>query len=218
MGVISHGEQLPKPLIDGLHREIIDARLMSSMRLEHEAELDVVLMWLSPKPPARVLKKMSSWAHTRESRVGLIGCSPNGDTDDTIAGFEAGLDDFVAGRCSVRELASRIHALRQRLVQSPPKPGKTFAGLTLNPSAHEAQRGDRCIHLSPMEVAVLGVLLDANGRTCSRQTILEMAWHDCNFEVGERAVDSVILRLRRKLGEPDLIETVRGVGFRITSD
>lgn len=218
VGVICHGEQLPKSFLDGLQREVIEARPLPSLGPDQEQDLDILLMWLSPNTPARVFQSMSAWVGAQESRVGLIGCAPNGDIDDTIVAFEAGVDDFVAGRCGVRELASRIHALRGRLAQTPKAVDRSISGLTFDAPAHEVQRGDRTIPLSSTEVAVLGALLEACGRTLSRHEILERAWEDQALEVGERAVDNVILRLRRKLGEPNVIETVRGVGFRLATD
>lgn len=185
------------------------------MSLDKHLDLQVLLLWLSPNSSQRVLGAMTSWISQQDRRIGLMGCAPNGDVNDTIAAFEAGADDFVAGRCGVRELASRIHALRQRLVQPFVAPGLSYSGLNLDAPSHEVIREGKTIQLSTTEVAVLRVLLNAEGKTLSRNTILDKAWGDHHFEVGERAVDNVILRLRRKLGAPQVIETVRGVGFRL---
>jgi DNA-binding response OmpR family regulator len=69
--------------------------------------------------------------------------------------------------------------------------------------------------LTSVELAVLRELMKARGRPLSRAALLDLAWGEGELEVSERAVDNVILRLRRKLPRPDLIETVRGVGFRL---
>lgn len=218
VGVICHGEQLPPSFIDGLEREIIEPVPITSMSLDKGLDLQILLLWLSPGTPPRVLQAMASWTANQDRRVGLIGCCPSGDVEDTIAAFEAGADDFVAGRCGVRELASRIHALRQRLVQPSVPAGLSYAGLSLDAPSHEVTRGEQTIQLSSTEVAVLRVLLNSEGRTLSRHTILDRAWGEHHFDVGERAVDNVILRLRRKLGAPHIIETVRGVGFRLAPE
>jgi DNA-binding response OmpR family regulator len=213
-----HGEALPDSFFAGLEREVIEAMPIRSIGRGNRIDVDVLLLWLSPGTAARVMQDTRSWIEMREAKVGLIGCAPNGDIEDTIVAFEAGVDDFVAGRCSVRELASRIHALRQRLYQSPTPSNRATRGLRLDAVSHEVQRGDRTIRLSTTEAAVLKVLISAGGRTLSRESILDLAWGEQHFEIGERAVDNVILRLRRKLGQPQLIDTVRGVGFRLASE
>ena len=218
VGVICHGEQPPPSLIEGLEREVIEAQLITSMTLDRTPGLEVLLLWLSSGAPGQILQSMTSWIESKDAKVGLIGCAPNGDIEDTIAAFEAGVDDFVAGRCGVRELASRIHSVRHRLSRPTPHVEHTIPGLTLDAPSHEVRRGDTTLHLSSTEVAVLRVLMDAKGRTLSRAALLDRAWGDQQFEIGERAVDNVILRLRRKLGTPQLIETVRGVGFRLSTE
>ncbi len=218
VGVYCHGEQMPPSLVEGLRREVIEAFPLDAISLDGTVDMHVLLLWLSPRTPARVLESTSSWLANQNQRIGLLGCSPSGDVQDTLDAFDAGVDDFVAGRCSVRELASRIHALRSRLRYPMPSAGHAYAGNSLDAEAHEARRGETTIPLSNTEAEVLRVLLSAEGRTLSRLSLLDQAWGDHHFDVGERAVDNVILRLRRKLGAPNLIETVRGVGFRLAPD
>ncbi len=217
VGVLCHGEQLPPSLLEGLQREVIEAFPIDTITLERSLNMHVLLLWLSPRTPNRVLQATCAWVANQEERVGLVGCAPNGDIHDTVAAFDAGVDDFVAGRCSVRELASRIRTLRGRLRKPAPTTGMSYAGVALDAVAHEAYRNNETISLSSTEVEVLRVLLSAEGRTLSRTAILDLAWGEHQFDIGERAVDNVILRLRRKLGSPGLIETVRGVGFRLAS-
>jgi DNA-binding response OmpR family regulator len=187
------------------------------MSLRRELDFHILLLWLSPGASASVFRDMTSWIESQNLIVGLIGCAPNGDIEDTILAFEAGADDFVAGRCGVRELACRIHSLRHRLTRSPAPPKHSCHDLRLDSLSHEVTRGDRTTRLSATEVSVLKVLLDAGGRTLTRGQILDLAWGDHEFDISERAVDNVILRLRRKLSDPPLIETVRGVGFRLAT-
>jgi len=75
----------------------------------------------------------------------------------------------------------------------------------------------KTISLTSIELAVLRELIKARGRSLSRIELLDQAWGEADLEVSERAVDNVILRLRRKLPEPDVIETVRSVGFRLAA-
>lgn len=216
VGVLWHGEEAPTSLIDGLAREIIEAFPINTMNLGPRPEIDVLLLWLAPRTPAKVLREMIAWALVPELSIGLLGCAPRGDTEDAITALEVGVDDFVAGRNSVRELASRIHALRQRRARPPVLPAlRASSELVLDARAHEVKRNGRIIRLSSTEVMVLQALLDAAGAALSRVAILDIAWGDDSLDVGERAVDNVLLRLRRKLGDPTVIETVRGVGFRL---
>ena len=210
-----HGEHLPSSFFDALKGEVIEATQLHSKPVGRIPDLDIVLLWLSPRAPVNLVRSFRSWIEEVNLKVGLIGCSPNGDIEDTTAAFEAGVDDFVAGRCCISELASRIHSLSKRLKHPSPR-AKTVQGMKLDALSHEVECGDRTIRLTAKEVAVLKVLIDAKGGVLSRSAILDLAWGEHLFEIGERAVDNVILRLRRKLAEPQVIETVRGVGFRLS--
>jgi len=174
----------------------------------------VVLVWLPPDHPADELAHIARW----RGSAALIGCAPTGSSADSERALAAGFDDFVAGRASTRELAGRIRALTRRVrPASPVEPARRLrhGSISIDRHQHRLWIGDEAIPVTPTELAVMAVLVTARGSTRTRTQILDEAWGEQGAEVGERAVDNVILRLRRKLGLRDVLITVRGVGFRL---
>ena len=166
------------------------------------------------------LEAIVTWSAMAEPRPGLVAACGGGDAFDAETALAAGFDDAVVGRLSSRELAARLRAVHRRVHwKGTTRPGRIrFGQMTLDLDNHELWVDGAAVQLTLTELAVLRVLLRARGRTLSRGDILDTAWGDADdeLEVSERAVDNVILRLRRKLPRPDLIQTVRGVGFRIS--
>ena len=177
----------------------------------------IYLVWSAPGIEPTRWSDLVSWSAVAEPRPGLIACIPGGAQGDAEHGLDAGFDDVVVGVLSTRELAARVRAVHRRVHWN----GLACRGrlrhgaLTLHLDSHELWLDGVAIALTSTEVAVLRALIRARGRTLSRSEILDAAWHDDQLEVSERAVDNVILRLRRKLPRLDLIQTVRGVGFRL---
>jgi DNA-binding response OmpR family regulator len=91
-----------------------------------------------------------------------------------------------------------------------------YGALTLDLDGHALWVDGQTVPLTSIELAVLRELMKARGRPRSRAELLEAAWADGDLAISERAVDNVVLRLRRKLPRPELIETVRSVGFRVS--
>jgi DNA-binding response OmpR family regulator len=121
----------------------------------------------------------------------------------------------MAGRSSPRELAARIRALVRRRSGSPRSERIRFGRITLDRARHEAIVDGNRTALTPLEVTVLGALIAAGRRTLTRTELLDSVWGPDDLDIGLRAVDNLILRLRRKLGNPSLILTVRSIGFRL---
>jgi two-component system response regulator MprA len=127
---------------------------------------------------------------------------------DRVAGLDAGADDYLVKPFATEELLARVRALLRR--------GKTpgellaFGDLTLDPATRIAQRGGATVLLSEREADLLALLLRNARRVVAREQAINEIWEgDATVNV----VDRYISNLRRKLGEPPLIETVRGVGF-----
>ena len=173
----------------------------------------VVLLWLPPGVPAAELAEVASW----RDRAALIGCAPTGTTEDSERALAAGFDDFVAGRAGPREMARRLRALERRTRRVVARGGRRdrFGRIRLDSDQHRLWADGQRVALTRTELAVMTALVDAGGQIRTRADILLRAWGDEGLEVGERAVDNIIMRLRRKLPDPDLIVTVRGVGFRL---
>jgi two-component system response regulator MprA len=129
---------------------------------------------------------------------------------DRVAGLEAGADDYLVKPFAMQELIARIRALTRR--QSDSRPLLAYSDLTLDAETRKATRGGRTIELTGREAALLELLLLVPGRTVTRQRALEHIWDGA---AEQNVVDRYITRLRRKLGEPPLIRTVRGAGFAL---
>jgi two-component system, OmpR family, response regulator MprA len=129
---------------------------------------------------------------------------------DRVAGLEAGADDYLVKPFAVQELIARIRALTRR--HADPQPIASYADLTLDVHNRKARRAERAIELTGREAALLQLLLRAPGRTISREHAIEEIWAGA---AEPNVVDRYVTRLRRKLGPPPLIRTVRGTGFTL---
>jgi DNA-binding response OmpR family regulator len=132
---------------------------------------------------------------------------------DRVDGLGLGADDYLPKPFDFAELVARIRALARRSVTMVP-PILENGELTLDPSRRVAFRAGRRLDLSPKEFAVLECLLAADGRIVSAEELLERVW-DAEADPFTTAVKTTIRRLRRKLGEPALIHTVREGGYRV---
>ena len=133
--------------------------------------------------------------------------------DDTVAGFGLGADDYLAKPFGFPELVARVRALGRRGPNGRPAVLST-AGVCLDPHRREVTRDGREIQLTRKEFAVLELLLAAQGGVVSAEHLLEKAW-DENADPFTNAVRITIHWLRRKLGDPPVIHTEAGVGYRL---
>ena len=146
-----------------------------------------------------------------EGRVLMLTAAST--VEDLVAGMAIGADDYLAKPFAFAELVARIRALARR-THPAVAPVLSRADMELDVARHRARRGGRLLDLRPKEFGVLEVLLSANGRVVSAEELLERVWDDATDPVTS-AVKVTISRLRRKLGDPPLIETVAKVGYRI---
>ncbi|MCH6229959.1 response regulator transcription factor [Microbacterium sp. CFH 31415] len=134
--------------------------------------------------------------------------------DDKATGFESGADDYLTKPFALRELVLRLRALGRRPAAGTP-PVLEFGALRLDPFRREVYRDGRYVSLTRKQFAVLEVLLAAQGGVVSAEDLLERAW-DENADPFTNAVRITISTLRKRLGEPWAIETVAGVGYRVS--
>jgi two-component system response regulator VanR len=135
--------------------------------------------------------------------------------DDKASGFGIGADDYLTKPFELQELALRLRALDRRRAHSRP-PVREIAGLRLDPFRREVYRDGRYVALTRKQFAVLEVLVAAEGGVVSAEELLERAW-DENADPFTNAVRITVSALRKRLGEPGIITTVAGVGYRMAT-
>ncbi|MFF2950402.1 response regulator transcription factor [Kitasatospora sp. NPDC057965] len=132
---------------------------------------------------------------------------------EKVAGFELGADDYLTKPFDLAELVVRLRSLARRPAQAAP-PVLEYAGVRLDPFRREVYRDGRYVGLSRKQFAVLEVLMAARGGVISAEDLLERAW-DENADPFTNAVRITISGLRKRLGDPWVIQTVPGVGYRL---
>ena len=147
-----------------------------------------------------------------ESRILMLTAARS--VADRVEGLGLGADDYLPKPFDFSELVARIRALGRRSQPALP-PTLTCGDLRLDSARHVATRGERRLDLSPKEFAVLELLLGAGGTVVSQEEIFERVW-DESLDPFSQAVKTTVSRLRAKLGEPPLIETVAKSGYRIS--
>jgi len=156
----------------------------------------------------------------RTSDVPIIMVTARTDTHDVVAGLEAGADDYVTKPFEMKELSARIRALRRRSrpANAPPSETIMVGDLEIKPDAGVVLRGGKEIHLTRTEFRLLCELATAPQRVFSRELLLERVWGYDYFGDG-RIVDVHVRRLRTKIepdpGQPELLVTVRGLGYKL---
>jgi DNA-binding response OmpR family regulator len=136
-----------------------------------------------------------------------------GAVEDRVEGLNIGADDYLRKPCDFSELVARVRALARRPGTSL-APVLTYGDLTLDPSHRVATRAGQPLPLNPKEFALLEVLLAAQGAVVSAEELLERVWDEA-ADPFSQAVRTTISRLRGKLGDPPLIQTVAKAGYRI---
>ncbi len=154
------------------------------------------------------------------AKLPIIMLTAKGEEEDIIKGLEAGADDYITKPFSPKVLIARLRAvLRRRREEQPENSTATKGplitqGLTIDPARHEVKYQDQPIPLTPSEFAILSFLARRPGWVFTRQQIIDNI-RGYDFTVTPRAVDVQVFGLRKKMAEAgDLIETVRGIGYR----
>lgn len=148
--------------------------------------------------------------------VPVIVVSARGEVDDRIRGLHSGADDYVVKPYDAGELVARIHAVRRRRRVATPS-GDVVAiddGLVLDLARHTVTDAGTPVALSRKEFQVLALLAGADGAVCTRDRIVAEVWGR-SWPGANRTLDVHVATLRTKLGRPDLVATVRGVGYRL---
>jgi two-component system, OmpR family, response regulator MtrA len=147
--------------------------------------------------------------------VPILILSAREDEVDRVAGLEAGADDYVVKPFSPRELAARVKAILRRARDGAALEETLGAGdVQLDRRAHTVS--GEPVELTSREFELLAALLAHPGTVLSRDRLLDLVWHG-EFPGGTRTVDVHVAQLRAKLGRPDLVQTVRGAGYRLSA-
>lgn len=176
--------------------------------------LDLMLPGLDGLEVCRALRQ--------EGKLPIIMLTALDEEVDRILGLELGADDYVVKPFSIRELMARVKSVLRRSQAGPdlPQPELHLAGLTLNTDRHMVAFQGQEIQLSPLEFGLLEVLMRHPEIVLTRHQLLDQAWR-YDYHGHLRTVDTTVKRLRRKLRAidkraADMIQTIRGVGYRIS--
>jgi DNA-binding response OmpR family regulator len=145
--------------------------------------------------------------------IGILMLTAAGTLEDLVEGLSLGADDYLAKPFRFGELVARIRALARRSTPSRP-PVLRHGDIELDPARRVVSRGGRQVELTRKEFAVLEVLMGSEGAAVSAEELLERVW-DEQVDPFTNVVRMTIMTLRRKLGEPQVVKTVIGVGYRM---
>lgn len=211
--VVEDDVAVAEPLIEGLRRHGLDVVHvgMAVQVLDAARDVDVVLLdlGLPDDDGLNVLRSLRA-----VSEVPIIIVTARGDETDRVVGLELGADDYVVKPFSVRELSARVRAVsRRRRVES----SLHTARITIDRSRRRATCDGKEIELTAKEFDLLAVLAEEPGRVVPRQELLSRVW-DPVWHGSGKTLDVHVSSLRRKLADASMIETVRGVGYRLVDD
>jgi two-component system phosphate regulon response regulator PhoB len=179
---------------------------------------DVILLdWMLPGVSGLALAKR--WrANPRSKDVPIIMLTARGDEMDRVAGLDAGADDYIAKPFSTKELLARMRAVLRRRAPEQVDGVVSIGALSLDTATYRVTFADQPLKLGPTEFKLLQYLMSHAERVHSRGQLLDKVWGDHVF-IEERTVDVHIKRLREALGAQagQMLETVRGAGYRLTA-
>ncbi|HWB22219.1 MAG TPA: response regulator transcription factor [Gaiellaceae bacterium] len=149
----------------------------------------------------------------QKSKVPILMLTARDEEPDKVVGLEVGADDYVTKPFSPRELAARIKAILRRTDPAPDQDVLALGDVILNRESHDVTVAGDPIELTAKEFDLLAFFLSNPGAMLSRDQLLDRVW-GMEYPGGTRTVDVHIAQLRRKLGRPDLIKTLRGAGYK----
>jgi two-component system, OmpR family, response regulator RegX3 len=213
--VVEDDDGIAEPLEEGLQREGFDVeRVSTGVAALAAATPDVVLLDLG-------LPDVDGYSVCRQLRarssVPILVVTAKGAEVDRVIGLELGADDYIVKPFGLRELVARIRAVLRRTADNIPVQEaqvQVLGDLVVDRRARRVRVDGEEIVLSPKEFDLLALLASDPGAVVSRQTILEEVW-DPHWYGPTKTVDVHVASLRRKLGHPEWVETVRKVGLRL---
>jgi two-component system, OmpR family, response regulator VanR len=213
--VVEDEPYMAEAIRDGLRLEAIAADIAGDgdTALELLSVNDYDIAVLDRDIPGPTGDEIAKGIVASDSGMPILMLTAADRLDDKATGFELGADDYLTKPFELQELVLRIRALDRRRAHNRP-PVREIAGLRLDPFRREVHRDGRYIALTRKQFAVLEVLFAAEGGVVSAESLLEQAW-DANADPFTNAVRITVSGLRKRLGEPSIIATVPGAGYRI---
>ncbi|TQL02716.1 response regulator transcription factor [Cellulomonas sp. SLBN-39] len=213
--IVEDEPDLAAAVRDGLRLEAVAADVAPDghAALELLGVHDYAVAVLDRDVPGPSGDDVARWIVASGSGLPILMLTAADRLDDKASGFEIGADDYLTKPFAMRELVLRVRALARR-APAPTPPVLELAGLRVDPFRREVFRDGRYVALTRKQFAVLEVLVAAGGGVVSAEDLLARAW-DENADPFTNAVRITISSLRKRLGEPWLIGTVPGVGYRI---
>jgi DNA-binding response OmpR family regulator len=213
--IVEDEDAIAEPLASGLGREGFEVERVATGRAALEARpADVVLLDLR-------LPDIDGYTVCRELRailpdVAIIMVTAKGEEIDRVLGLELGADDYIVKPFGFRELVARIRAVTRRSTAPRPDEHRALVAgpLTVDLRTRRVHLDGQEIELTPKEFDLLALLTTDPGAVISRQRILEELW-DTHWYGPTKTIDVHVASIRRKLGDPAWVETVRGIGFRL---
>src|SRR5687768_13260519 len=213
--LVEDDDAIAEPLVRGLEREGYSVERVSTGGAALEAaEPDVVLLDLG-------LPDMDGYEVCRRlrerSEVPIVFLTARSEEVDRVVGLELGADDYVVKPFGFRELVARIRAVtRRRLPRERSDGPQTVGSLVVDRRTHEVRVHGVEIDLTPKEYELVSLLAQDPGAVFERQQIMEQVWGQPWYGP-TKTLDVHVASIRKKLGDPRWIETVRGVGFRLVA-
>ncbi|MFF7678888.1 response regulator transcription factor [Actinacidiphila glaucinigra] len=213
--VVEDEEMLAGAIAEGLRQEAfaVDVVHDGEAALERLAVNEYDVMVLDRDLPKLHGDEVCRRAASEGAETKILMLTVSTTVAERVAGLSLGADDYLVKPFAFAELVARIRTLGRR-VRPPAPPVLERAGIRLDPHLRETYRDGRFVQLSRKEFAVLEELLRGQGGPVSAEQLLERVW-DENIDPFTTIVRVTIRSLRRKLGEPAVVETVTGVGYRI---
>ena len=213
--VVEDEDAIAEPLVEGLEREGFSVQRAATGQAALDAPAaDLVLLDLRLPD----IDGLEVCRRLRErSRVPIIVVTARGEEVDRVVGLELGADDYVVKPYGLRELVARIRAVLRRAEPAPAVGPVHVGALEVDARARKASLAGEDLPLTPKEFDLLALLAVDPGAAVSRERIFEEVW-GTRWYGSPKTIDVHIAALRRKLGDPGWIETVRGIGFRLRSE
>jgi len=213
--IVEDHVELAETVATGLRREgmAVDLAFDGDQALERGAVHDYDVIVLDRDLPRVHGDDVCRALVASGGRARVLMLTAAATIEDRVDGLGIGADDYLPKPFAFAELIARVRALARRAQPAVP-PVLTRGDIWLDPGKRVASRAGRRLDLSPKELAVLELLLDADGRVVSAEALLERAWDEA-ADPFSNTVKVTVSRLRRKLGDPPVIETVPHAGYRL---